>query len=88
MTFICHACGQEWPRHPALEVACPECGALAGRGCKRPSGHAGPFIEPHAAREQVAVDLGVLQLCPEGPTRRSPIAQPQQLTLPDFSQIA
>ncbi|MDN5696546.1 MAG: hypothetical protein L0G70_01075 [Rubrobacter sp.] len=79
MTAICHGCGQEWPRHPALEVECPQCGAAEGRGCKRPSDHAGPFVEPHAAREQAAVDQGVLELCPEGPTRKAQHSQPALL---------
>lgn len=37
------------------EVACPACGARAGAYCRRPSGHAGPFVEPHQQRRQVAV---------------------------------
>lgn len=79
MTAICHACGQQWPRHPALKVECPQCGSKSGQDCFRPSGHAGPFVEPHAAREQVAVDRGVLELCPEGPTAKKQRSQPTLL---------
>lgn len=63
MTAVCHRCGERWPRHPALEVQCPTCHATVGVGCFRPSGHAGPLIEPHVEREQRAVDAGVLKLC-------------------------
>lgn len=77
MTAICHACGQQWPRHPALEVECPVCAAAVGVGCSRPSGHAGPFIEPHIEREQRAVDEGVLELCGEGPTRKAASLEPE-----------
>jgi len=66
----CNACGEEWNRHPALIVECPQCGAAAHADCVRPSGHSGPFIEPHAAREQLAVDRGLLALCPEGATMK------------------
>ena len=79
MTAICHFCGQQWPRHPALEVECPQCGARSGQDCIRPSGHAGPFVEPHAAREQTAVDQGVLELCLEGPTAIKQRSQPTLL---------
>jgi hypothetical protein len=27
MTATCRACGQQWPRHPVLEVPCPSCEA-------------------------------------------------------------
>lgn len=65
---ICHACGRSWHRHPALEVPCPRCRADAGAQCARPSGHSGTFVEPHVSRERRAVDEGLLELCPEGPT--------------------
>lgn len=71
MSVVCNACGREWPRHPALEVECPKCGAAAGADCTRPSGHTGPLIELHIARERLAVGRGVLQLCPEGPTMQA-----------------
>lgn len=35
-------------------VPCPNCGAKAGRWCKRPSGHSGPFVGFHAARRKAA----------------------------------
>lgn len=37
------------------EVACPHCQARAGSYCKRPSGHRGPFVQPHQERRQLAV---------------------------------
>lgn len=40
-------------RHPILAVACPDCDAKAGVGCKRPSGH-NVWGKPHAARTQLA----------------------------------
>ena len=36
------------------EVACPQCQAKAGSYCKRPSGHSGPFVQPHQQRRQAA----------------------------------
>lgn len=78
MAAVCHACGTEWPRHPALEVECPLCNAAVGVGCCRPSGHTGPFIEPHVEREQRAVDEGVLELCAEGPTRKGASPEPER----------
>lgn len=33
-------CGDEFPRHPALEIACSQCHAPIGKPCKRPSEHA------------------------------------------------
>ena len=32
------------------EVDCPSCHATAGHWCKRPSGHSGPMVAPHALR--------------------------------------
>lgn len=65
----CEACGQTWPRHPALEVPCPRCRAAIGSPCKRPSEHTAEHF--HRQREQLAVDRGLLELCPEGPTMRA-----------------
>ena len=62
--FSCRRCGQEWEKDPRLAVACVRCGAAAGVGCKRPSGHSGPFVEPHVIREQAALDSGLITLCP------------------------
>lgn len=59
----CHRCGERWTVHPALTVACPECQAAAGRACRRPSGHAIFGGEVHVAREQLAVDRGLMTKC-------------------------
>lgn len=64
---ICQRCGQYWPRDPALEVACPQCQAPVGVKCRRPSGHSGNFVRLHAARDQAAMDAGLLQRCPGTP---------------------
>jgi predicted RNA-binding Zn-ribbon protein involved in translation (DUF1610 family) len=69
MTVSCSACGQEWPRDPALEVECPKCEAKVGRYCRvrRPSGHTANFGNKtliHPARDQLAMDMGFLQRCP------------------------
>jgi hypothetical protein len=37
-----------------LLVPCPDCHAPVGVGCRRPSGHSGPFVELHAARDLLA----------------------------------
>lgn len=57
----CELCGQQWPRDPALEVACPICLAPAGVKCRRPSGHP---CDLHAARDRRALDLGLINPCP------------------------
>lgn len=49
-----NGCGLTWPRDPVLEVPCPTCKAPVGVGCKRPSGHSGPFVELHADRDLLA----------------------------------
>ena len=60
----CHACGEEFPRHPALEVKCPDCGANVGVHCTKPSGHTFWKHElPHVNREQLAVDRGLMNIC-------------------------
>jgi predicted amidophosphoribosyltransferase len=68
MTVSCSACGQEWPRDPALEVRCPTCCAKVGHYCSaaRPSGYRVRFgaAMVHPARDQLAMDLGFLQRCP------------------------
>jgi hypothetical protein len=70
----CSACGQEWPRDPALEVECPKCQAKAGHYCRarRPSGHTANFGNKtliHPSRDQLAMDMGFLQRCPDAPKR-------------------
>lgn len=66
--FTCRNCGQSWRRDPALEVACPECGAGVGSPCKRPSGHPLPYHDVHIPRDQLALDRGYIQRCPGAPT--------------------
>lgn len=62
----CLRCGQEWPRDPALEVACPLCRAPVGRACRRPSQHEVYGGAVHSARDQAALDAGFVQMCPKG----------------------
>lgn len=74
--FVCGACGRVWEKHPATVVECPRCHQPAGSPCLRPSGHEPPGGIPHVEREQLAVDAGLLDLCPasargEGPTMKS-----------------
>ena len=57
-------CRQTWPRDPCLEVPCPDCFAPVGTGCRRPSGHAGAFVDLHAARDLAADAAGVYGRCP------------------------
>lgn len=59
-------CNRSWPRDPVLEVACPDCRAPIGVGCRRPSGHSGPFVELHAARDILADGEGRYGACPLG----------------------
>lgn len=60
MSVRCSACGQTWAKDPALAVPCPICQARAGVNCRRPSGHP---CELHMARDQAALDAGVLERC-------------------------
>jgi hypothetical protein len=72
---VCNYCGDEWPRHPALEVACPKCGAGIGKPCgnKRPSGHRVVFgVETHVEREQAALDAGIWAKCQVGAPGHEP----------------
>ncbi len=68
MTVSCNrqACDRTWPRDPVLEVRCPTCGADIGTKCKRPSGHGGNFVHPHAVRDRLAVADGHYGHCPLG----------------------
>ena len=59
-------CDREWPRDPMLEVSCPDCRAPVGVRCKRPSGHSGPFVQAHAARDFAADAAGAYGPCPLG----------------------
>lgn len=45
---------------PPFDVPCPTCGARAGAWCKRPSGHSGPFVAPHAARVRSSQEAGTV----------------------------
>lgn len=58
----CDACGETWPRDPALEVACPICHVRVGTLCKRPSGH--KAMQLHRKRDQAALDAGKVHPCP------------------------
>lgn len=82
------SCGLTWPRDPVLEVACPTCTAPIGIGCKRPSGHSGPFVELHAERDLLADREGKYGPCPLGlcgvanrNRRSAPEAASEQLAL-------
>lgn len=57
----CSVCGETWPRDPVLEVPCPDCKVKVGTRCRRPSGHGAS--SPHIARDQAALDAGVIQRC-------------------------
>ena len=63
MTVRCNACGQEWPRDPALEVESPECRAATGAHCRRPSGQ---HCAVHAARDRLAMQRVFFAPCPAG----------------------
>jgi hypothetical protein len=75
--FVCFNCGERWPQHPVLQVPCPDCRAPAGAQCRRPSGHRAWRGQPHIAREQSALDAGVLAMCPQGPTATGARINPQ-----------
>jgi hypothetical protein len=59
-------CSRQWPRDPVLEVSCPDCHAPVGTRCRRPSGHSGPLIALHAARDVLAYRQGFYGPCPLG----------------------
>lgn len=61
MSFVCKSCGEAWERHPVTLVTCPVCKAYPGQWCKRPSGH--DAAQLHMAREQAALDAGILKPC-------------------------
>jgi hypothetical protein len=75
LMFSCSRCGQQWEKHPATVVACPDCHAAAGSLCKRPSGHTVPLGEVHVRREQAAVDAGLLPVCSAVGSSPAPIEQ-------------
>jgi hypothetical protein len=78
MTVTCSACGEIWPRDPALEVECPTCHARPGRRCKRLSGHP---CELHASRDRAAMAAGFLRPCPKGPSAQREQVAAAQLAL-------
>ncbi len=57
-------------RDPVMAVACPTCGAKAGRWCKRPSGHSGPFVAFHAARRRLAAEFAEAAVVTDDATER------------------
>ena len=69
--FGCASCGATWQKHPATTVPCPKCGAPVGSPCKRPSGHELYGGVAHVEREREAVDEGLMEMYPEGPTARA-----------------
>jgi hypothetical protein len=75
-------CGKCWNVDPILLVPCPDCHAPAGVGCRRPSGHSGPFVELHAARDLLADRAGKYDPCPLGLCGLA--ARDRQSTLPLF----
>jgi hypothetical protein len=77
----CRRSGEQWPRDPALEVPCPQCGAAIGKPCKRPSQHGVWGNQPHASRDQAALDAGIVRTCPGNPHDPPPPQQPMQGTL-------
>jgi hypothetical protein len=82
MPTTCLHCGREWPRDPALEVACPTCHAAIGRRCKRPSGHEASDV--HATRDRLAMQtIPGYGLCPAATAHppKQPRASFQQLAL-------
>lgn len=67
-------CDRHWPRDPALEIACPDCKAPIGVGCRRPSGHrAFGSCNVHAARDLAADAAGHYGVCPSGRCGRAAV---------------
>ena len=69
-------------RDPVMAVACPTCGAKAGRWCKRPSGHSGPFVAFHAARRYLATEFAQAAVVAEG----APVAEERAAQTPAAEQ--
>jgi hypothetical protein len=67
MSWQCETCGETWEKHPVLAVPCPTCRVRAGAWCRRPSGHRAMAL--HVAREQAALDSGILHRCPAAATQ-------------------
>lgn len=80
MSVQCQRCGQEWPRDPALEVACPTCRAPIGAWCKRPSGHQAQDL--HTARDRLALDtIPDYGRCPAADAPPTDLPMQRQLAL-------
>ncbi|GAB3841048.1 hypothetical protein [Hymenobacter jeollabukensis] len=93
--FACANCGEQWEKHPATVVACPDCKEKAGAVCRRPSGHEVPGGDVHVSREQAAVDAGLLPRCPvvvhdtpAVPLRPAAAATPPRYTQGDLFRAA
>lgn len=95
MSVSCNrdGCDRTWPRDPVLEIRCPTCDADIGMKCKRPSGHGGNFVHPHAARDRLAVADGyyggcALGICAETLADMEPESAPygpsDQITLDSY----
>lgn len=67
MSAQCLRCHSTWAKDPALAVQCPSCRAKAGSRCHRPSGHE---CEVHTARDQAALDAGLISRCPGAPAEQ------------------
>lgn len=63
MTVRCRTCGRQFPRDPAKEVPCPQCGADVGSPCRRPSEHR---CSIHYSRDRLALAVTDYGPCPEG----------------------
>jgi hypothetical protein len=83
--FSCLNCGEQWAKHPATQVPCPDCKAPAGSVCRRPSGHEVPGGDVHVSREQAAVDAGLLQICAAA-KEAAPAEAPPARVLPMYKQ--
>lgn len=80
----CTLCTATWPQDPPFEVECPTCHAKPGAYCRRPSGHSGPFVPFHAARDLAALDAGAYGdrcTCPSEPVPSPADAQPSLFEL-------
>lgn len=78
-------CDRSWSRDPVLEVARPDCGAGIGVRCRRPSGHSGPFVELHVARDLLADRVAAYGPCPLGRCGASRAAPAEHFAL--FSDL-
>jgi len=86
VTVYCQkpGCDRSWPRDPALEVACPSCGAGIGQKCKRPSGHTAWQGWVHGERDIIADRQGQYGVCPSGRCglKTEPTDQGNQYVIP------